>query len=162
MIPGSDFKLLISIFSVVASFALITYLYFVRHHYLSMRVALAFILGGAVGNMIDRMFYGVFYGYGPLFYGKVVDFFDFDFFNVTILGRSYDRWPIFNIADAAVTIGVLVMIIFYRKHQSDKTEEIETVPAAESINPAVVNPDAEEEIKGTGNGEPDQGKEIPL
>ena len=106
--PGSDFKFLISVFSLVASIGLIIYLYSCREQNLSLRIAIAFILGGAVGNVIDRMFYGIFYGYAPLFYGKVVDFFDFDFFNFSIFGRSYDRWPIFNIADAAVSIGVLI------------------------------------------------------
>ena len=41
---------------------------------IGLRLAFAMILGGAVGNLIDRVFYGVFYGYAALFYGKVVDF----------------------------------------------------------------------------------------
>ena len=73
------------------------------------------ILGGAIGNLIDRMFYGIIYNYAPMFYGKVVDFFDFDFFNFSILGRDYDRWPIFNIADASVTVGVFILVFFYRR-----------------------------------------------
>ena len=64
------------------------------------------ILGGAVGNMIDRMFYGVLYGEAPLFYGKVVDFFDVDFPDIDLLGYQLTRWPVFNIADASVTVGV--------------------------------------------------------
>jgi signal peptidase II len=72
------------------------------------------ILGGAVGNLIDRLFYGVLYGDGPLFYGRVVDFLDVDFFNVNILGYHMSRWPVFNIADSAVTIGVLLLLIFHR------------------------------------------------
>jgi signal peptidase II len=171
--PGSEFKLWISVFSLVASIGLIFYLYLVRHQFLSLRIALAFILGGAIGNLIDRMFYGVFYGYAPLFYGKVVDFFDFDFFNITVFGRTYDRWPVFNIADAAVTIGVLVMIIFYNKHQKEIKQEVEVIDdnAAQeesaSINESGSNAsvsDSEEEIKQdkSDNGEPDNGKEIPL
>lgn len=171
--PGSDFKLWISVFSLVASIGLIFYLYLVRHQFLSLRIALAFILGGAVGNLIDRMFYGVFYGYAPLFYGKVVDFLDFDFFNISVLGRTYDRWPVFNIADAAVTIGVLVMIIFYNKHQKEvkQEDEVDYESAAkegsakinDSGSDAVVS-DSEEEIKQdkSDNGEPDNGKEIPF
>lgn len=171
--PGSDFKLWISVFSLVASVGLILYLYLVRHQFLSLRIALAFILGGAIGNLIDRMFYGVFYGYAPLFYGKVVDFLDFDFFNITVLGRTYDRWPVFNIADAAVTIGVLVMIIFYNKHQKEikPVDEVTDDSAAkegsadinESGSDAAVS-DSEEEIKQdkSDNGEPDNGKEIPF
>jgi len=123
--PGSDFKLWISVFSLIASIGLIVYLYVVRNKSLSLRIALALILGGAVGNLIDRTFYGIIYKYAPAFYGKVVDFFDFDFFNFAIFGRSYDRWPIFNIADASVTIGVLILILFYRQHQKKDEENFE-------------------------------------
>lgn len=120
--PGTGLKLWISLFSLFASIGLLIYLYYIRNQSFSLRLAIAFILGGAVGNLIDRMLYGVIYGYAPLFYGKVVDFFDFDFFNITIFGRYYDRWPIFNIADAAVSIGVFILIFFYRKHQKESDE----------------------------------------
>ena len=124
--PGSSFKLIISIFSLVASIGLVFYLFAIRNKSLSLRIAIALILGGAIGNLIDRTFYGVLFDYAPLFYGKVVDFFDFDFFNFTLFGRSYDRWPVFNIADAAVTIGVLVLVLFYKKHQ-EEDEKVEAV-----------------------------------
>lgn len=126
--PGSDFKLWISVFSLIASVGLIVYLYVVRNKSLSLRIALAMILGGAVGNLIDRVFYGIIYKYAPAFYGRVVDFFDFDFFNFAIFGRSYDRWPIFNIADASVTIGVIILIVFYRQHKSEDEEIFEQEP----------------------------------
>ena len=122
--PGSSFKLIISIFSLVASIGLVFYLFAIRNKSLSLRIAIALILGGAIGNLIDRTFYGVIFDYAPLLYGKVVDFFDFDFFNFTLFGRSYDRWPVFNIADAAVTIGVLILVLFYKKHQ-DEDEKVE-------------------------------------
>lgn len=134
--PGSSFKLIISIFSLVASIGLIFYLYAIRNKSFSLRFAIALILGGAVGNLIDRTFYGIFYDYAPLFYGKVVDFFDFDFFDFTLFGRSYDRWPVFNIADAAVSIGVIILILFYKKHQEDDEKEkdkIEVLTANQTI-----------------------------
>ncbi|MGH7767041.1 MAG: signal peptidase II [Candidatus Binatia bacterium] len=53
--------------------------------------ALAFILGGAVGNLIDR-----------LVYGEVIDFLDFYW--------SGYHWPAFNVADSFITIGVLIML----------------------------------------------------
>lgn len=124
--PGSKFKLIISVFSLVASIGLIFYLYIIRDKSWSLKIAIALILGGAVGNLIDRTFYGLFFDYAPLFYGKVVDFFDVDFFDFTLFGRSYDRWPVFNIADAAVTIGVLVLVLFYKKHQ-EEDEKVEAV-----------------------------------
>ena len=155
--PGLDFKFYISVFSLVASVALLIYLIISRKQSLSLRLSLAFILGGAVGNLIDRLFYGIFYGYAPLFYGKVVDFLDFDFFNITILGRSYDRFPIFNIADAAVTIGVLIIIIFYRSHQKKQEELVEV-----SDSRIVVDELPRTDIKKEDNGEPGNGKEISI
>ncbi|MBI2129549.1 signal peptidase II [Candidatus Woesearchaeota archaeon] len=55
-------------------------------------IALSLILGGAVGNLIDR-----------IFLGYVVDFIDFRV------------WPAFNVADSAVTIGVLILIVHFLK-----------------------------------------------
>lgn len=172
--PGINFKLWISIFSLVASVGLIIYIYYVRSQRLSLRLALAFILGGAVGNLIDRMFYGIFYGYAPVFYGRVVDFLDVDFFDFSIFGRSYDRWPIFNIADAAVTIGVLILIVFYKKNAEDN-QEIQPIEVtsndlttSDSDNNKTEEEIQADSVKGSKhdntqhNGETDQGKEIPL
>jgi signal peptidase II len=153
--PGSSFKFYVSLFSLLASIALLVYLYIARKQSLSLRISLAFILGGAVGNLIDRMFYGVFYGYAPLFYGRVVDFLDFDFFHFTIFGRSFERFPVFNIADASVTIGVLILILFYKHHQ----KETETAINGNSTN---INAGSINLNQGTINDEPDKGKDIPL
>ncbi len=118
--PGMAFgidvggKLYFSIFSIIASAAIIYYLYRTRHERLGFRIALAMILGGAVGNLIDRLFYGVLYHEAPLFYGKVVDVFDVDFFNINIWGYHLSRWPVFNIADASVTLGVVLLLLTHR------------------------------------------------
>ncbi len=58
--------------------------------------ALAFILGGAVGNLIDRVAYG-----------EVIDFLDFYW--------SGYHWPAFNIADSFITIGVLIIVYYLIK-----------------------------------------------
>jgi signal peptidase II len=129
--PGMAFgidiggKLFFSIFSVLASAAILLYLYRAREESLGLRIALAMILGGAVGNLIDRVFYGVIFGDAPLFYGKVVDFLDVDFFNINILGYPLSRWPVFNLADAAVTMGVFLLLFF---HRSESEDQIEAVP----------------------------------
>jgi signal peptidase II len=118
--PGMAFgidiggKLFFSIFSIVASGAILVYLYRARHESKGFRISLAMILGGAIGNLIDRVFYGVIFHEAPLFYGKVVDFFDVDFFNIDILGYHLSRWPVFNIADASVTVGVVLLLFFHR------------------------------------------------
>ena len=91
------------------------------------------ILGGAIGNLIDRVFYGVLFGEGSLFYGKVVDFLDVDFFNVNILGVHISRWPVFNVADASVSLGVLMLLIFHRKFTQ---EEHASVSMATTANPS--------------------------
>lgn len=126
-------KLILSIFSLLASIGIFYYLYKSRDKKFIVRFALALILGGAIGNLIDRAFYGLFYGYAPLFYGRVVDFFNVDFFDFTIFGRTYDRWPIFNIADASVTIGVILLIIFHKSAEETTTEENNLLVTKESV-----------------------------
>ena len=144
--PGIDFKLAISVFSVIASIGLLFYLFKIKNQKFPLRLSIAFILGGAIGNLIDRVFYGVFYGYAPLFYGKVVDFFDVDFFDFSILGKHYDRWPIFNIADASVTIGVLILLLFYNFHKKEET--IESVSVNETGSLLIDDKNTDEEIIG--------------
>jgi signal peptidase II len=103
-----------AVFSIIACIGIFWYLYAIRKEPLRVRLPLALILGGALGNLIDRVFYGVLYGTAPLFHGSVVDFIDVIFFNITIFGYNLSRWPVFNVADSAVTIGVIVLIIFHR------------------------------------------------
>ena len=118
--PGMAFgidiggKLFFSLFSIVASAAIVAYMYHARRESFGFRLSLAMILGGALGNLIDRVFYGVAFGDAPLFYGKVVDFLDMNFFDINIFGYQLTRWPVFNIADASVTLGVLLLLFFHR------------------------------------------------
>lgn len=164
-----NLKLAITIFSFFAVIGVVYYIYLVKNQSFSLRFALALILGGAVGNLIDRTFYGVFYGYSSLFYGKVVDFFDFDFFNIDLFGRTYDRFPIFNIADSAVTIGVAILLLFYKKHQEELPDG-EKSKEPEELSPASQLPEAEGTTKSSSNiiregkndGEPDNRKEVQL
>lgn len=121
--PGMAFgidvggKLFFSLFSLVASIGILYYLFRSRTERLGFRIALAMVLGGAVGNLIDRLFYGVFFREGPFFYGRVVDFIDVDILDVTLFGYHLSRWPVFNIADASVTIGVLLLLLYHRTLQ---------------------------------------------
>lgn len=127
--PGMAFglnfglPLLLGLFSIGAAIFLVYLLYKSRHGKITgFHIALAMILGGAVGNLIDRVFYGVFYGYAPLFEGKVVDFVDVNIPDISLFGHTWDRFYIFNVADAAVTVGIVLLLIFYPRHQK-KTEQ---------------------------------------
>ncbi len=121
--PGMAFgielgeKLFIGIISIIACIVILLYLYKVRTANFGFRLSLATILGGAFGNLIDRVFYGLFFGYEKLFYGRVVDFIDIDFFNINIFGYYLNRWPVFNIADAAVSIGVILLLIYHKENK---------------------------------------------
>jgi signal peptidase II len=172
--PGLNMKLWMSLFSLIASIGLIIYLYHIRNEKFAARLSISFILGGAIGNLLDRMFYGVLFNYAPLFYGKVVDFLDFDFFDITIFGRNYDRFPVFNIADSAVTVGVILLLVFYNKLHAKE----ESVPEKETGTPLITEADpAENNITNIDNASPenenisnrnrdgdtaDNGQEIPL
>lgn len=117
--PGMAFgltlgsKAFLSIFSVVATFGILAYLWTVRRAPLGYRLGLALVFAGALGNVIDRVFYGVVWGYGPLLFGNVVDFLHVDLWSgrlpetVPLLGgRFFALFPIGNIADVSILIGI--------------------------------------------------------
>jgi signal peptidase II len=118
---GSWFKLVISIFTIIACVGLLYYLYKSRGRNLGFRLSIALILGGAVGNLIDRIFYGVIFGYAPLFYGKVVDFFNFRIFNLFMFNRTFGGY-VFNIADVSVTSGVILLLYVLGSRNSESVE----------------------------------------
>ncbi len=94
-----------TIFSAIASVIIFVLLYRMRHEALTGRIALSLVLGGAIGNLIDRSLYG-----------RVVDFID--------VGIGTTRWPVFNLADSAVTVGMILLIalmIFEKEHKEDET-----------------------------------------
>jgi len=107
--PGDSFKLLVCLFTIAASIFLFYYLYRNRNGIFNFRLSIAIIMGGALGNLIDRMFYGVIFGYGGIFHGKVVDFFNLNFFNFFIFNRMFGNY-VFNVADMAVTFGVIMFL----------------------------------------------------
>lgn len=116
--PGSDFKLWISLSSLVGSIGLLVYLYIARSKALLLRISIALILGGAIGNLTDKMFYGLLFDYAPLFYGKVVDFVDLRLFSILVLNKTYGVY-VFNLADIAITAGVICFILFISKQSKE-------------------------------------------
>ncbi len=131
-----DGKLFLTLFSIAASIGILLYLYVMRTEKILFRISLALILGGAIGNLIDRTFYGIIYGESALFHGKVVDFIDVDFFNIDLWGFALQRFWVFNIADASVSIGVLMMLLFHRSFV-DQEEELAAVDPS-----AIASPDS--------------------
>lgn len=130
--PGMAFgievanKEYLALFIIIASVGLLVYLYKIRKESFWLRMPLALILAGAIGNLINRVFFGVLFGYAPLLKGNVVDFIDVDFFDLQIFDYNMNRWPIFNFADIAVTTGVVFLLIFYSKATEEKNEKIIT------------------------------------
>ena len=107
-------------------------------------ICLSMVLAGAAGNIFDSAFYGLIFnassefyksyfvpfgtGYAPFLMGKVVDMFNFVFFS-----------PIFNFADSAISVGVVLLLLFYRKEISEislKKEHIEQEEQKEHVNEA--------------------------
>ena len=127
-------------------------------HRLLYVVLVALVLTGAVGNMIDSMFYGLMFtasspyyvsysvpfgeGYAPFLMGKVVDMFRFPFFSYTwpewvpFFGGQHGTFfdPVFNFADACVSVGIIALLLFCRPEleelgESRKKKEEKAVEA---------------------------------
>lgn len=131
---GLDFGMpvILSLFSLAASIFLVLLLRRTEKSGITgLRVALALILGGAVGNLIDRVFYGLFYGYASIFYGRVVDFVDINIPDIHFLGLHLDRFYVFNIADAAVSIGVVLLLIYYPSRREEQNRRQPGTPVPE-------------------------------
>ncbi len=141
---GSFGKLFLSLFRIVAVIIIGWWLYKVVHQNgnTGLIVCISLIMAGAIGNIIDSMFYGLIFndpfsvsinqvatlfpkegGYAGFLHGKVVDMLYFP-----IIETRFPTWfpyyggeefvffrPIFNIADSSITIGVFILILFQRK-----------------------------------------------
>ncbi len=127
-------KLLLSIFTIFAAIGILYYLYKSRERNFALRLGLSLILAGALGNMVDRSLYGIFFGYAPLMYGHVVDFIQVEFWDFSLFGHTYETWPIFNIADSAVTVGVAIILIFHKEEAEENVENGEESPSIENEN----------------------------
>ena len=75
---------------------------------------IAFIIAGALGNIIDCVFYGKLFGYAGWFYGKVVDMFYFPLIRNSA-GEVLLFRQVFNFADSCITCAVIVILLFYLK-----------------------------------------------
>lgn len=139
-IPGAYGKLILTLFRLVAVGGIGYWLWDSverKHSSNYLVVAIALILAGAFGNIIDSVFYGVIFDdsssqlatlfsdqpYGEYFHGKVVDMFYFPFWHGNLPqwlpfwgGRDFTFFnAIFNVADVAISTGVGILIVFNKK-----------------------------------------------
>lgn len=138
---GSEYgKLILTTFRLIAMFGIGYYLVMLirKESHPGYIICIAMILGGAVGNLIDSVFYGVLLGNAPYdaptpwFHGQVIDMFYIDIWEgvipewIPLVGGSYTAlWPIFNIADASIFVGVAIILIFQKRFfDEDKKEKI--------------------------------------
>lgn len=152
-------KLFLTLFRLCLAIALIWYIWRIsRYRVVAVGyiVCLALIVAGAIGNIIDCIFYGVIFnnplppevatifpadgGYASVFHGRVVDMLYFPLFSFTwpdwmpwIGGMVFEFFrPIFNFADAAITVGILTMILFYSKSLASPSQIEERQQAADT------------------------------
>tara|TARA_X000001036_G_C20631300_1_gene787309 strand:- start:727 stop:1314 length:588 start_codon:yes stop_codon:yes gene_type:complete len=138
---GDTGKIILSVFRIIVIAWGFTYINTLTKTSLpnGLLVALGLVFGGAIGNIIDGVFYGVLFndsynqiaeflpavgGYSTFLMGKVVDMFYFPLINthfpnwIPFFGGEHFIFfrPVFNIADAGISVGMFVLILFYRKH----------------------------------------------
>ena len=164
---GSFGKLALSIFRLIAVAFLI---YIIRglikaKETFSVILCFSLILAGALGNIIDSAFYGLIFsatpyhggiaelfpeggGYAPFLYGKVVDMLYFPMIETTLPdwfpiwgGQRFEFFrPVFNISDAAISTGVISLLLFNRRIFKSKPSEEKKEVQSEST-PSEVLPD---------------------
>ena len=140
---GATGKMFLTLFRIIVVTAGIYYVKsIIKPHFPNgALIALGLIIGGAIGNIIDSSFYGLVFnesynnvatflpqsgGYAPFLHGKVVDMFYFPLINshfpnwLPIWGGEHFIFfrPIFNIADAGISVGIFLILLFYRKEFS--------------------------------------------
>lgn len=138
-------KLFLTIFRLLSMIAIGFYLYFLAksHAHRGFVWAISAILGGAIGNVIDSTLYGVLLNnadkgmqhapFFPVFYGQVIDMFYLDIWKghlpndwYLIGGDYWAFWPIFNVADAAIFLGVATILIRQKAFLAHQTSETQT------------------------------------
>ena len=115
---GPEFKTIISVITIIATFALAIYFFSIKKEDISIRFSVAVILGGAMGNLIDRVFYGYIFGYASILSGNVVDFLDLRLFSLFLMNKTFSIY-VFNIADIAITIGVFALLYAISKKRKE-------------------------------------------
>ncbi|SNS52082.1 signal peptidase II [Ekhidna lutea] len=133
-------KLILTVFRIGAMFAIGYYLYSLIKTKANsgLIICIALILGGAIGNLIDSVFYGIWFDNAPYdapspwFHGQVIDMFYIDIWEgylpnwIPLLGGDYMAlWPVFNIADASIFVAICFIIIFQKRYFKKEEESAE-------------------------------------
>jgi signal peptidase II len=148
-------KLALTVFRIGAMFGIGYYLWKMasKEAHKGFLWCMALILGGAVGNVIDSTFYGVFLNNHPIgsptpwFHGQVIDMLFFPIFEfyvpewVPFKGGEYFLFfsPVFNIADSSIFVGVVIILIWQRKFfkvHHDDHEEIQSAASSGVVSPS--------------------------
>ena len=132
-------KLLLTTFRLLAMFGIGYYLVYLVNKEVPKGLlwSVALILGGAIGNLVDSIFYGAFLNNAPLdaltpwFHGQVIDMLYFPIFQgylpdwIPIWGGDYFEFfrPIFNLADSSIFIGVVIILLGQKKFFAEQTPE---------------------------------------
>lgn len=135
-------KLILTVFRLVAMIGIAYYLFILvkKKVHPGLIWCVALILGGAIGNVIDSTFYGVWLDNAPYdavtpwFHGQVVDMFYIDIWEgrvaewVPLWGGDYIAlWPIFNVADASIFVGVTIILVmqktFFNESKSQESSD---------------------------------------
>ena len=131
-------KLFLTIFRIIAVGALGYYIHVLIKKQFSTGyiLTISLVLAGAAGNILDSIFYGVLFndsygqiasflpdggGYSSLFYGRVVDMLYFPIIRNSA-GETLFFSPVFNIADSAISVAVVIILIFFRKELNNSLE----------------------------------------
>jgi signal peptidase II len=132
---GGDYgKLFLSVFRLFAMVGIGYYLFYLarKNSHAGLLWSIAAVWGGAIGNVIDSTFYGVFLhnspseAPSPWFHGQVIDMFYFHCLDgywpdwLPYLGGTYNSTPIFNFADASIFCGVVAILLFQKKFFIDE------------------------------------------
>lgn len=127
-------KLILTLFRLVATVGIAYYMSLLvkRKAHTGLIWCVALILAGAVGNVVDSTFYGVFLNNAPAgsptpwFHGQVIDMIYLDIWEGHLPkwmgGQYYALWPIFNIADSAIFVGVAIILVMQRRFFKDAEE----------------------------------------
>jgi signal peptidase II len=144
---GSYGKLLLTTFRILAMGAITYYLIHIVKKGMprALQYCVALVLGGALGNLIDSVFYGVWLNNAPLyaptpwFHGQVVDMFYIDIWEgyvprwIPLIGGDYMAlWPIFNVADAAIFVSVLTILLFQKRFFGEHSKSKAQHPSAKA------------------------------